>query len=141
MYGVLWCIATSIVSLKMSIMQIWVTWASKITFKNLQLCSIKIKGSHTPCDVTCSRSIIQTSCYVAYARGENECLLQFTPTVIHQSVLKLATRLFGNQYLNLHAITHTRGETKLSLHLIYAVNSKEDHGFPICTVESVTFST
>ena len=32
----------------MSILQIWVTWASKITFKNLQLCSIKIKGSHAP---------------------------------------------------------------------------------------------
>ena len=32
----------------MSILQIWVTWASKIIFKNLQLCSIKIKGSHTP---------------------------------------------------------------------------------------------
>ena len=39
------------VSLKMSILQIWVTWASKITF-------IKIKGSHTPCDVTRSRSIV-----------------------------------------------------------------------------------
>ena len=47
----------SMVSLKMSILQIWVTWASKITFKNLQLCSIKIKGSHTPCDITCSSSI------------------------------------------------------------------------------------
>ena len=32
----------------MSILQIWITWASKITLKNLQLCSIKIKGSHTP---------------------------------------------------------------------------------------------
>ena len=42
-------------------MQIWVTWASKITFKNLQLCSIKIKGSHTPCDVTCTGSIYTTS--------------------------------------------------------------------------------
>ena len=41
----------------MSILQIWVTWASKIIFKNLQLCSIKIKGSHAPCDVTRSRSI------------------------------------------------------------------------------------
>ena len=40
------------VSLKMSILQSWVTWASKITLKNLQLCSIKIKGSHAPCDVT-----------------------------------------------------------------------------------------
>ena len=38
----------STVSLKMSILQIWVTWASKITFKNSQLCSIKIKGSHAP---------------------------------------------------------------------------------------------
>ena len=47
----------SMVSLKMSILQIWVTWASKITLKNLQLCSIKMKGSHTPCDVTRSRSI------------------------------------------------------------------------------------
>ena len=45
----------SMVSLKMSILQIWVTWASKITLKNLQLCSIKMKGSHTPCDVTRSR--------------------------------------------------------------------------------------
>ena len=33
------------------ILQIWVTWASKITIKNFQLCSIKIKGSHAPCDV------------------------------------------------------------------------------------------
>ena len=49
------------VSLKMSILQIWVTWAAKITFKNLQLCSIKIKGSHAPCDVTCSRSIYSTA--------------------------------------------------------------------------------
>ena len=48
----------SMVSLKMFILQIWVTWASKITLKNLQLCSIKIKGSHTPCDVTRSRSIV-----------------------------------------------------------------------------------
>ena len=47
----------SMVSLKMSILQIWVTWASKITLKNLQLCGIKIKGSHTPCDSTCSHSI------------------------------------------------------------------------------------
>ena len=48
-YGVL----KSMVRLKMSILQIWVTWASKITSKlNLQLCSIKIKGSHAPCDVT-----------------------------------------------------------------------------------------
>ena len=39
------------------ILQIWVTWASKITLKNFQLCSIKIKGSHAPCDVTCNRSI------------------------------------------------------------------------------------
>ena len=38
----------SMVSLKISILQIWVTWASKITIKILQLCSIKIKGSHTP---------------------------------------------------------------------------------------------
>ena len=45
------------IRLKMSILQIWVTWASKITFTNLQLCSIKIKGSHGPCDITCSRSI------------------------------------------------------------------------------------
>ena len=35
----------------------WVTWASKITIKNFQLCSIKMKGSHAPCDVTCNRSI------------------------------------------------------------------------------------
>ena len=42
----------------MSILQIWVTWTSKITLKNLQLCSIKIKWSHAPCDVTCSRSIL-----------------------------------------------------------------------------------
>ena len=27
-------------------------WTSKITFKNLQLCSIKIKGSHAPFDIT-----------------------------------------------------------------------------------------
>ena len=47
----------SMVSLKMSILQIWVTSASKVTQKNLQLCSIKNKGSHTPCDITCSRSI------------------------------------------------------------------------------------
>ena len=47
----------SMVSLKISILQIWVTWASKITLINLQLCSIKIKGTHTPCDVTRSRSI------------------------------------------------------------------------------------
>ena len=46
------------VSLKMSILQIWVNWASKITLKNLQLSSIKIKGGHAPCDVTCSRSIL-----------------------------------------------------------------------------------
>ena len=26
-------------------------WASKITIKNFQLCSIKIKGSHAPCDI------------------------------------------------------------------------------------------
>ena len=32
----------SMVRLKMSILQIWVTWASKSTFKNLRLCSIKI---------------------------------------------------------------------------------------------------
>ena len=51
----------SMVSLKMSILQIWVTWASKITLKNLQLCSSKIKGSHTPCDVTRSRSIDNSS--------------------------------------------------------------------------------
>ena len=38
----------SMVSLKMSILLIWVTWASKITFKKLQLCSIKIKGSYAP---------------------------------------------------------------------------------------------
>ena len=38
----------SMVRLKMSILQIWVSWASKITFKNLPLCSIKIKGSHAP---------------------------------------------------------------------------------------------
>ena len=31
--------------------KIWVTWASKITIKNFQLCSIKIKGCHAPCDV------------------------------------------------------------------------------------------
>ena len=30
------------------IVQVWVTWASKITFKNSQLCSIKMKGSHAP---------------------------------------------------------------------------------------------
>ena len=47
------------VSLKMSILLIWVTWASKITLKNLQLCTIKIKESHTPCDVTHSRSILR----------------------------------------------------------------------------------
>ena len=47
----------SMVNLKMSILQIWVTWASKITLKNLQLCSIKIKGSLPLCDTTCSRSI------------------------------------------------------------------------------------
>ena len=29
-------------------LQIWVTWASKITIKKFQLCSIKIKGSHAP---------------------------------------------------------------------------------------------
>ena len=34
-----------IISLEMSILQIWVTWASKITLKNLQLCSLKIKGN------------------------------------------------------------------------------------------------
>ena len=28
----------------------WVTWASKITIKIFHLCSIKIKGSHAPCD-------------------------------------------------------------------------------------------
>ena len=54
------------VSLKMSILQIWVTWASKITLKNLQLCSIKIKGSHTPCDVTRSRSIRDNSLYTLH---------------------------------------------------------------------------
>ena len=47
----------SMVSLKMSILQIWVNWASKITLKNLQLSSIKIKGGLAPCDVTCSRSM------------------------------------------------------------------------------------
>ena len=51
----------SMASLKMSILQIWITWASKITFKNLQLYSIKIKGSHAPCDVTCSRSMAWSS--------------------------------------------------------------------------------
>ena len=47
----------SMVRLKMSILQIWVSWASKITFKNLPLCSIKIKGSHAPYDITHNRSI------------------------------------------------------------------------------------
>ena len=46
------------VSLKRSILQIWVTWASKIALKNLQLYSVKIKGSHAPCDVTRSHSIV-----------------------------------------------------------------------------------
>ena len=57
-YGVL----KSVVRLKMSILQIWVIWASKITFKNLQLCSVKIKGSHTPCEqpLYSGRLIIRT---------------------------------------------------------------------------------
>ena len=38
----------SVISLKTFILQIWVTWASKITIKNFQLCIIKIKGSHAP---------------------------------------------------------------------------------------------
>ena len=46
------------VSLKRSILQIWVTWASKIALKNLQLYSVKIKGSHAPCDITRSRFIL-----------------------------------------------------------------------------------
>ena len=37
-----------LISLKTFILQIWVTWASKITIKKCQLCSIKIKGSHAP---------------------------------------------------------------------------------------------
>ena len=41
----------SVISRKTFILQIWVTWASKISIKNFQLCSIKIKGSHAPCDV------------------------------------------------------------------------------------------
>ena len=45
------------VSLKRSILQIWVTWASKIALKILQVYSVRIKGSHAPYDVTRSRSI------------------------------------------------------------------------------------
>jgi len=56
LYGA-WQLLAMLYSLKMSILQIWVTWASNITLKNLQLCSTKIKGSHTPCDVTHSCSI------------------------------------------------------------------------------------
>ena len=44
----------SVISLKTFILQIWVTWASKISVKNFQFCSIKIKGSHAPCDVNAS---------------------------------------------------------------------------------------
>ena len=54
----------SMVSLKMSILQIWVTWASKITVKNLQLCNIKVKGSHTPCDIAQSHSITLSKHYI-----------------------------------------------------------------------------
>ena len=36
------------ISLKTFILQIWVTWASKITIKNFQLCSIKIKEATPP---------------------------------------------------------------------------------------------
>ena len=50
-YGVWQEVIKSVISLKTFILQIWVTWASKITIKNFQLCSIKIKGSHAPCDV------------------------------------------------------------------------------------------
>ena len=38
----------SMVSLKMSILHIWVTWASKITLKNLQLYSIKLREATLP---------------------------------------------------------------------------------------------
>ena len=31
-----------------TVLQIWVTWASKITSKNLQLCSIKLKEATPP---------------------------------------------------------------------------------------------
>ena len=43
----------------MFILQTWVTWASKVTFKNLQLCSIKTKGKYAPCDVTRSRTDVR----------------------------------------------------------------------------------
>ena len=63
-------------SLKTFILQIWVTWASKITIKNFQLCSIKIKGSHDPRDVTCNRSIVRTRKLSSVARQELESLLE-----------------------------------------------------------------
>ena len=59
MYGVLWTklldiFIKSMVSLKISILQIWVTWACKITLRYFQLFCIKIKGSHALCDITFS---------------------------------------------------------------------------------------
>ena len=48
----------SMVSLEMSILLLGLPRLPK---KNLKLCSIKIKGSHTPCKSTCSRSVYMYS--------------------------------------------------------------------------------
>ena len=58
----------SMVGLKMSILQIWVTWASKITLKNLQLCSIKLREATPPVTshITWSRSI---KCFILLSFG------------------------------------------------------------------------
>ena len=58
----------SMVGLKMSILQNWVTWASKITLKNLQLCSIKLREATPPVTshITWSRSI---KCFILLSFG------------------------------------------------------------------------
>ena len=50
------------------ILQIWVTWASKITLKNLRLCSIKLREATPPVTshITWSRSI---KCFILLSFG------------------------------------------------------------------------
>ena len=40
-------------------MEFYGAWqkVAKITIKFFQLCSIKIKGNHAPCDITCNHSM------------------------------------------------------------------------------------